>query len=163
MEGALEILLRLKGIMGQTRKSSTLQAAVVAEPSTPESAEKTNRALQLALAKHLNTFPITGKESFREASKALTEQHLLNNIKSFDTNQKRTSWRRPQAEAVSRFLGLLERSMASLLTGIQANPDISAIVVGCVCVVIALAVQSTTFSPNLRNPVLLRWFPRTSN
>lgn len=59
--------------MGQTGKSSALQAAPWRNPRRPESAEKTNRALQLAIDKHLNTFPITGKESFREASKALTD------------------------------------------------------------------------------------------
>lgn len=44
-------------------------------------------------------------------------QHLLNNIKSVDANHKRSPCFRPQAEAVSRFLGLLDRFMAGHSTG----------------------------------------------
>ncbi len=108
-----------------------------------------NCALQLALERHLNTLPTAEQEAFREAAESVTDQNLLLDVKAYDANHKGKSYFRPQAEALARFLGVLDRFMAGVTIGIQANPQISAIVVGGVRVVITLAFNFTIYFAEL--------------
>jgi ankyrin repeat domain-containing protein 50 len=108
-----------------------------------------NRALELAIERHLNALPRAEAEAFREASKSLTDENILLEVETCDADHKGKSHFRPQAEALSRFLGLLDRFVAGITIGIQANPDISAIVVGGVRLVITMAVGFTTFFARL--------------
>jgi hypothetical protein len=108
-----------------------------------------NRALQLAIERHLNVLPEADKEAFRQASKQIANESLLSQVKAYDEDHKQVSQFRPHAEALSRFLGLLDRFMAGIAIGIQANPDISSIVVGAVRIVIGLALSFVTFFARL--------------
>jgi ankyrin repeat domain-containing protein 50 len=104
-----------------------------------------NRALQLVIERHLNALPEADREAFRQASKQIANESLLSQVKTYDEDHKQESQFRPHAEALSRFLGLLDRFMAGIAIGIQANPDVSSIVVGAVRIVIGLALSFVTF------------------
>jgi ankyrin repeat domain-containing protein 50 len=111
--------------------------------------ESGNLALELAIVQHLNGLPKLEREAFRETSKNFTDQSLLLHVRICDEDHKVHSHFQPQAENLSRFLGLLDRFMAGVTIGLQANPDISAIVVGGVRLVIDLAVRFMTFFTKL--------------
>jgi hypothetical protein len=129
-----------KPIAVSTTAQVTVNTTPVATNTTPGS-----RALQLAIERHLNVLPEADKEAFRQASKQITNENLLSQVKAYDEDHKRVSQFRPHAEALSRFLGLLDRFMAGVAIGIQANPDISSIAVGAVRIVINLALSFVTF------------------
>jgi ankyrin repeat domain-containing protein 50 len=127
-----------------TAVSTTAQAAANTTTVITNTATG-NRALQLAIERHLNALPEADKEGFRQASKQIANETLLCQVKAYDEDHKEVSQFRPHAEALSRFLGLLDRFMAGIAIGIQANPDISSIVVGAVRIVIGLALSFVTF------------------
>ena len=108
-----------------------------------------NPALQLAIERHLNALPEADKVAFRQASKQITNESLLSSVKAYDVDHKQESRFRPHAEALSRFLAVLDRFMAGVAIGIQAHPDISSIIVGAVRIVIDLAVSFVTFFAKL--------------
>ncbi len=108
-----------------------------------------NLALELAIGRQLESLPANEKEAFRKASRDLTDENIFFEIKKWDDAHKAESYFRPKAETLSRFLGLLDRFMAGVTIGIQANPDVSAIVVGGVRVVIDLAVKFVGFFDKL--------------
>jgi ABC-type multidrug transport system fused ATPase/permease subunit len=127
-----------------TAVSTTLQAAANTTTVITNTATG-NRALQLAIERHLNALPEADKKAFRQASKQIANEGLLSQVKTYDEDHKQESQFRPHAEALSRFLGLLDRFMAGIAIGIQANPDVSSIVVGAVRIVIGLALSFVTF------------------
>jgi hypothetical protein len=127
-----------------TAVSTTVQAAANTTTVITNTATG-NRALQLTIERHLNDLPEADKEAFRQASKQIANESLLSQVKAYDEDHKQVSQFRPHAEALSRFLGLLDRFMAGIAIGIQANPDISSVVVGAVRIVIGLALSFVTF------------------
>lgn len=108
-----------------------------------------NPALSLAIVTHLNSLPELEREAFRNASNTLTDKNILDLVKTYDADHHGKSRHRPQAEALSRFLGLLDRFMGGITIAIQANPDVSAIVVGGVRLVIDLAIKFLEFFARL--------------
>lgn len=108
-----------------------------------------NQPLELAIRRHLSKIPEAEKEAFREASKSIDEGNLLLRARECDEAHKQNSSFRPQAERLSKFLGLLNRFMGGIAIGIQAQPEISALVVGAVRIVIDLAIDFVTFFSKL--------------
>jgi hypothetical protein len=112
-----------------------------------------NTALELAIKRHLEKIPDAEKEAFREGAKTMDEKNLLSMAQSCDERHQQSSTFRPQAERLSKFLGLLNRFMDGVAIGIQSNPEISSIVVGAVRVVINLAVNFVTFFHKLTDMI----------
>ena len=131
--------------------SSTIPSIQNSPTKDPKSSKQVsyNRALERAISRELDSLPAVKKEAFRKASKDLTDENILFEVQKWDDAHKTESYFRPKAETLSRFLGLLDRFMAGVTIGIQANPDISAIVVGGVRVVIDQAVKFVGFFDKL--------------
>jgi ankyrin repeat domain-containing protein 50 len=127
-----------------TAVSTTAEAAANTTTVVTNTAAS-NRALQLAIERHLDALPEADKEAFRQASKQIANENLLSLVKAYDEDHKQVSQFRPHAEALSRFLGVLDRFMAGVAIGIQANPDVSSIAVGAMRIVINLALSFVTF------------------
>jgi ankyrin repeat domain-containing protein 50 len=108
-----------------------------------------NSALELAIQKHLETLPKSEKDIFLAASKTINEHDLLGKIREYDAQHARDSSFRPHAERLSKFLRILDRFMGGVSIGIQANPDVSSIIVGGFRVVIDLAIDFVEFFSNL--------------
>jgi ankyrin repeat domain-containing protein 50 len=151
----------LKGLLGRKPSESIAPGATILQPlsttspsredqSTPISqSPRENLALQLALAKRLECLPEVEKAAFEDACRDLTDQKLLERVKVCDAEHKKKSYFRPQAEALSRFLSLLDRFMAGITIGIQSHPEISAIVVGGVRLVLSIALNFAVFFTKL--------------
>jgi hypothetical protein len=75
---------------------------------TPTTAGSGNRALELAIVRHLYNLPEVKRQAFHEASKNSTDKNVLDHVKACDANHLANSHHRLQAEALSRFLGLLD-------------------------------------------------------
>lgn len=86
---------------------------------------------------------------FAQASKKIDEQTLLSHVQAYDAAHKDDSLFRPYAERLSKFLDLLNRFMGGVAIGIQASPEISALVVGSVKIIIDLALKSTLYFSKL--------------
>ena len=112
-------------------------------------ATSSNPALELAIQRFLQKLPDAEKDAFREASKTIDEENLLSRARACDESHKQSSSFRPQAERISKFLNFLNRFMGGVAIGIQAYPEISALVVGAVRIVIDLAIDFTTFFSRL--------------
>ena len=106
-------------------------------------------ALQLALERHLGDLPEPDKRAFRDAAKNMTDTNLLDKVREYDRDHKSQSHFRPRTDSVARFLGVLNRFMAGVALGIQANPDISSIIVGAMRVIITLAIDFVRFFTQL--------------
>ena len=125
------------------------------ETSTTTVASR-NRALELAIERHLRKITDTEKEAFREASRNIDECSLLSRARAYDDAHKQSSSFRPQAERLSKFFNLLNRFMGGVAIGIQAYPEISSLVVGAVRIVIDLAIDFVTVFSKLTD--MLRQF-----
>lgn len=123
-----------------TQASQVISASITASENQP---------LELAIRTHLSQIPEAEKEAFRKASKSIDEGNLLLRARECDEAHKQNSSFRPQAERLSKFLGLLNRFMGGIAIGIQAQPEISALVVGAVRIVIDLAIDFVTFFSKL--------------
>ena len=108
-----------------------------------------NRALELAIERHLRELTDDEKEAFRDASRNIDEGNLLSKARAYDNIHKQNSSFRPQAERLSKFLNLLNRFMGGIAIGVQAYPEISSLVVGAVRIVIDLAIDFVTFFSRL--------------
>ena len=108
-----------------------------------------NQPLELAIRRHLSQIPEAEKEVFRDASQSINEGNLLLSVRKYDEAHKQNSSFRPQAERLSKFLGLINRLMGGIAIGIQAQPEISALVVGGVRIVIDLAIKFVDFFSKL--------------
>jgi hypothetical protein len=116
--------------------------------STSATADR-NPALELAIQNHIDKLPESEKEIFRQASETINEHDLLAKIRKCDAQHAQDSSLRPQAERLSKLLGILDRFMGGVAIGIQANPEISSIVVGGIRVVIDLAIDFVKFFSKL--------------
>jgi hypothetical protein len=104
-----------------------------------------NPALELAVQRYIDELPESEKESFRTVSESFSENEMLGKIREYDACHARNSSFRPRADRLLRFFGVLSRFMSGVAIGIQANPDISAIIIGAICVVINIAMQFLEF------------------
>lgn len=119
--------------------------AVASSPRVPPAKSQQNASLELAIQKHLDKLPEADKDSFREASKTLTEATLLSRAKEYDSRYQKQSAFRPRAEGISKFLRTLDQFMGGVTIGLQSKPEISALVVGGVRLIIDFAVRFVTF------------------
>ncbi|KAF7504496.1 hypothetical protein GJ744_002176 [Endocarpon pusillum] len=108
-----------------------------------------NQALQRAIEKQIAKIPDAEKDAFRAMAQQMTDECVLKQVESYDMDHRSSSAFRPHAEPLSRFLGLLNRFMDAIAVGIQANPDLSAIVVGVARGVISVAIQFVGFFDKL--------------
>lgn len=123
---------------------------VAATPkSTTASTRAKNDALQSAIERYLDSLPEPEKLVFRDASQSMSDANLLEKVRGYDRDDKAQSQFRRHTDSVARFLGVLNRFMAGVAIGIQANPDISSIVVGAMRVVITLAIDFVGFFAKL--------------
>lgn len=81
-------------------------------------------ALQIAVLRHLDGLLDLERKAFREASKNMTNEDLLLNVGKRDEAHKEKSHFRPQKEQLSRSLDLLNRFIAGVAIGLQADLDI---------------------------------------
>jgi hypothetical protein len=109
--------------------------------------------LEKALARTLEKLPQAEKAAFAQASKTIDERTLLSRVRAHDAAHKDDSAFRPHTERLSKFLGLLGRFMGGIAIGIQASPEISALVVGSVRVVIDLALKFTMYFSKLTDMI----------
>lgn len=123
-----------------TQASQGISASITASENQP---------LELAIRRHLSQIPEAEKEVFRDASKSINEGKLLLRVREYDEAHKQNSSFRPQAERLSKFFGLINRLMGGIAIGIQAQPEISALVVGAVRIVIDLAINFVAFFSKL--------------
>lgn len=128
---------------------TTPTAAPVPSQSTAATDENSNQALRLAVQRHLDKLSDTEKDEFQAASKSLKEDNLLRRVREPETAHAQDSVFRPQAERLSKFLMLFDRFMGGVAIAIQANPDLSAIVVGGIRIVIDLAIDFAKFFSKL--------------
>jgi hypothetical protein len=109
--------------------------------------------LEKALAKTLEKLLQAERAAFAQASKTIDERTLLSRVHAYDAAHKNDSSFRPHNERLSKFLSLLDRFMGGVAIGIQASPEISALVVGSVRVVIDLALKFTMYFSKLTDMI----------
>lgn len=113
------------------------------------SAKSRSPLLEEAIAKILDKLSKGDKAAFLQASETIDERTLLSCVRTYDAAHKTDSSFRPQTERLSKFLDLLSRFMGGVAISIQAHPEISALVVGSVRVVIDLALKFTMYFSKL--------------
>jgi hypothetical protein len=131
---------------------SSVPSPVPAQSSLAVSTSATahrNLALELAIQRHIDKLPEPDRDAFRAASKNINEYDLLAQSQEWDAQHALDSSFRPQAERLSKLLRLLDRFMGGIAIGIQANPDLSAIIIGGIRIVIDLAIHFVEFFPKL--------------
>jgi ankyrin repeat domain-containing protein 50 len=159
---------RLIGLLGSSRQRSPARQPQTAPTGRPASTkissvggpprntaakvaldEPENRALELAIARHLDALPEYEREAFRNAATSLTDKNIVDHVKAYDAQHKEKSNHRSHADDVARFLHLLNRFMAGIKIFIQSNPEISSVVIGGVRLVIDAAISFIEFFPKL--------------
>jgi ankyrin repeat domain-containing protein 50 len=136
--------------ISQADAAASTNTIVIGTPKKDAGDQATeNIALRVAIERHLNDIPDTEKRAFHDASQHLTDVSILDAVKRYDEQHKSQSHFRPRASSIGRFLDVLNRFMAGVTIGIQADPAISSIVVGAVRVVIDLAIGFVDFFAKL--------------
>ncbi|KAJ4322889.1 hypothetical protein N0V94_002151 [Neodidymelliopsis sp. IMI 364377] len=133
----------------QTPLPSSSQRPAVSSSVLPTVTTVHSLVLEKALTQTLKKIPESEKAAFEQASKTIDERTVISSVKSYDDAHKNDSSFRPRAERLSKFLNLLNRFMGGVAIGIQASPEISALVVGSVRVVIDLALKFTLYFSRL--------------
>jgi hypothetical protein len=135
----------------QPTAGSSPSPPTLAPPNGSLSTKVTSQSavLEEALATISKTIPEAEKAAFEQASKAIDERALLSDVQKYDATHKDDSCFRPHAERLTRFLSLLNRFMGGVAIGIQANPEVSSLIVGAIRIAIDLALNFTTFFSRL--------------
>ena len=135
--------------------SSNLSVATSTPPLDPACGPELvdNLPLQLAIEKHYLSLPESERNAFQEASKNMSQETLLSEVKTFDNLHKGSSVFRPRTEIISKFLKLLQRFMVGISTAGQADPTPSAIIVGVAKIALISALEFTTFFDRLTDMI----------
>jgi hypothetical protein len=120
---------------------------------TPVQTITQNPALEKAVRSQLQKLPEAGRAAFVQEIKTLDEQALLSKVRAYDAEHKDESSFRPHTERLTKALDLLNRLMGGVAIGIQADPAISAPVVGAVRVAVDLGLHFAKFFPRLTDMV----------
>lgn len=89
-----------------------------------------NKPFEVALKAHIDKLDPIERAAFQNAYQNITPDALFTQIASFDDEHKSSSLARKTAEPLSLFFKVLDQFMNSVSIAIQANPDISSLVVG---------------------------------
>ncbi|KAJ4288061.1 hypothetical protein N0V90_012078 [Kalmusia sp. IMI 367209] len=133
--------------------SSSTPDSIAYYGGTPAQTVARNPALEKAIALQLQKLPEAGRTAFEREMSTLDEQALLSRIRAYDAEHNNESIIRHHAERLTKVFGLLNNLMGGVAIGIQADPAISAPVVGAVRVAIDLGLQFTRFFPRLSDMV----------
>ena len=95
-----------------------------------------NFAFDLALQQHLKKIGQSESNAFMNAYRSITPESLLSKVSEFDNAHNEKSISRRCAEPVARFLRVIDQLMGGVAIAIQSNPEISALVVGAIRIVI---------------------------
>ena len=136
-----------------TLPSSPAPSLIVSNGVTPARILARNPALKKAVELQLQKIPNTGRAAFAREIEILDEQTLLSRVRAYDAEHKNDSSFRPHAKRLAKGLGLLNKLMGGVAIGIQADPVVSAPVVGAVRVAIDLSLQFTEFFPRLTDMI----------
>lgn len=107
--------------------------------------QSTNPALAIAIQKHVDQLP----DAFRNANARIDVDDLVNRIKVLDIQHAGRSSFRPYADRLTKFLGLLDRLLGGVSIAVQANPNISSIVVGSLKLIVDVALGFSKFFSKL--------------
>ncbi|KAK2795613.1 hypothetical protein FQN50_009719 [Emmonsiellopsis sp. PD_5] len=102
---------------------------------------KKNEALKKAIEEHINNLPEHDRQRFREASKTLDMSNQMDDLVTLNKTREERSAMARNAQRAENVLQFLNRFMGGVAIGIQANPEISAIVVGGLRVVFDCALR----------------------
>ncbi|KAK2783534.1 hypothetical protein FQN53_009157 [Emmonsiellopsis sp. PD_33] len=100
-----------------------------------------NEALKKAIEEHIKTLPEHDRRRFREASKRLDISDQMDDLVRLHKVREAQSTMASKAARVETFLKFLGRFMGGVAIGIQANPEMSAIIVGGLRVILDCAFQ----------------------
>ncbi|OJD19086.1 hypothetical protein AJ78_00959 [Emergomyces pasteurianus Ep9510] len=111
---------------------------------------KPNPALKLAIENHIKGLSPSEQEAFR---KGASKDDLLARAADLDAQHKESSSFRHHTEKITRVLKFFDQFMAGVTIAIQANPDISSIVVGGVRLVLDIAMRFSEYFDRLTDMI----------
>lgn len=101
-----------------------------------------NKAFAEALEKYLTELPPDEKQCFLDAHQSIEPDGLLQQLRSFDEADKQSVGRK-LAGSAEKFLRVLDQLLRGVAIGIQANPEISSLVVGGARLILDMALKYT--------------------
>ncbi|KKZ68567.1 hypothetical protein EMCG_01016 [[Emmonsia] crescens] len=125
-------------------------AGVVVVVSGGVSTRKTNPALELAIENHIKGLSAAEQQTFRDGA---SESDLLARAAELDAKHNESSSFRPHTEKITKVLKFCDKFMGGVAIGIQANPDISSIIVGGVRVFLDIAIRFVTYFAKLTDMI----------
>jgi len=117
--------------------------------NAPGVAAGQNQALQRAIEDHIAQIPLEEKQWFRSVAHNMTDDSVLESVRMHDQSHRAQSCLRSRTELLSQILQGIGRFTDAIAIGIQANPDVSSIIVGIVRGVITIAIGFTSFFDKL--------------
>lgn len=137
-------------VSSNSASQSNVSIPALSPPSVASaSTADQNDTLQKALEEYIATIPQEEKQHFLTAAQNLTDSTVLEDVRRRDQQYQDQSSFRSHSTSVSRFLQGLGRFTDAIAIGIQANPDISSIVVGLARGLITIAVEFVSFFDKL--------------
>ncbi|KAI9860062.1 MAG: hypothetical protein M1813_006410, partial [Trichoglossum hirsutum] len=144
----------LSGVPPRVSRTPSPAPPALPVPQTPPPSVTDNIAFDLAFQQHVNKLSQSESDAFLDAYRDITPETLLSKVNDFDDAHHDKSMSRRCAEPVARFLRVINQLMGGVAIAIQSNPDISALVVGAVRVVIDVAIKFVTFFSRLTDMML---------
>lgn len=134
---------------GKTKYNNVGSTTAVGTGGHGTDAAGQNPALQRAIKDHLAKIPPEEKQWFRSLAHDMTDDSILELVRKHDQSHRDRSCLRPRTELLSRVFQCLGRFTDAIAIGIQANPDVSSIIVGIARGIITSAVDFTSFFDKL--------------
>lgn len=131
-------------------KQNNVSATVVPAPAAAFSTIiDQNQALQKAIEQYITTIPPQEKRCSLTAAHNITDDNVLDSVCSQNQQHRDQSSFRPHSTSISRFLQGIGHFTDAIAIGIQANPDVSSIVVGLARGLITVAIDFASFFDKL--------------
>jgi hypothetical protein len=127
-----------------TNTSTTSNSPLIAGSVSPQP----NLALRNALEIHVRKLPESERAAYLKAS-SMDPSALLERVRELDSQQAQSSKIRPWTKRLANFLNMIDRSIGGVAIAIQANPDISSIVVGGAKLIIDIAIRFVVYLDEL--------------
>lgn len=113
-------------------------------PQASHTTSGNNNVFAEALRKYLKDLPSEERQCFLDAHQSIEPRGLLQQLGSLDDADKQFVGRK-LADSSEKFLHILDQLLRGVTIGIQANPEISSLVVGGARLVIDMALKYTVF------------------
>jgi plasmid maintenance system antidote protein VapI len=134
--------------VGQPPLGTSTSTTSNTPPTSGSTGPQLDPALRNALETYIQKLPESERTAYLAAS-SMDPGLLLERVRKLDDQKAQRSKLRPWTKRLTNFLNMIDRSIGGVAIVIQANPDVSSIVVGGAKLIIDIAIRFAVYLDEL--------------